>query len=50
MINHICKNNLEYETTIDFPKPYGDVDSINVYVCKICGKEFTETELKNEQI
>ena len=40
-----CKKHLIYSGTIDKSLPNGEVESIAVYECTVCGKEFREDEL-----
>lgn len=42
-----CKKHLEYSYTIDKVLPGGDITSVAVFECKVCGKEFLEGEIKN---
>lgn len=37
-----CKKHIEFSHTVDKVLPYGDIQSIAVFKCSICGKEFTE--------
>ena len=46
----ICKHNWEYSHTIDKALPFGDIISIAVFKCKICGKEVVIDELKNSDL
>lgn len=41
-----CKKHLEFSYTLDKMLPNGNVESIAVYECSVCGKLFTEEELK----
>lgn len=43
----ICKHDWEYIGTIDKQLPYGEVESIAVFKCRICEKEVIIDELKN---
>lgn len=38
----ICKHEWEYIGTIDKALPYGEVESLPVYKCKICGEEYVQ--------
>lgn len=38
----ICKHEWEYYDTIDKALPYGDVESVAIFKCKICGEEIDE--------
>lgn len=38
----ICKHEWEYLETIDKALPYGDIESIAIFKCKICGEEIDE--------
>lgn len=38
----ICKHKFEYEYTIDKVLPYGEIESIAVFKCKICGEEYVQ--------
>lgn len=48
MIKHNCKDNLEYYYTKDELLPFGEIVSTVVYRCNVCGKEFLEGELQDE--
>ena len=41
-----CLENLEYSYTKDTAFPYGEISSEAIFVCTVCGKEYSETELK----
>lgn len=43
----ICKHEWEYYDTIDKALPFGDIVSVAVFRCRICGKEVTIDELKD---
>ena len=43
----ICKHEWEYIGTIDKALPYGEVESLPVIKCRICGEEKYVNELKN---
>jgi hypothetical protein len=38
----ICKHDWEYIGTIDKALPYGEVESLPVYKCRICGEEYVQ--------
>lgn len=40
-----CKKHLEFDYTLDKQLPNGDIDSIAIYKCTVCGREFTEEEV-----
>lgn len=37
-----CKKHIEFSHTIDKALPFGDVESIAIFKCTVCGKEFIE--------
>lgn len=45
---NICNHELEYEYTRDEVLPYGNINSIAVFKCIKCGKEFNEWEIEND--
>lgn len=38
----ICKHEWEYAYTLDRALPYGEIESIAIFKCKICGEEIDE--------
>lgn len=40
-----CKKHIEFDHTIDKALPNGDIESIAIFKCTVCGKEFTENEV-----
>lgn len=40
----ICKHEWEYIGTIDKALPYGEIESIAIFKCKICGEEIDECD------
>lgn len=44
-MNHNCLEHLDFSHTID-TVTWGDIDSKAVFVCEICGKEYSEEEIK----
>lgn len=38
----ICKHDWEYYDTLDKVLPYGEIESIAIFRCKICGEEINE--------
>ncbi len=40
-----CKKHIEFDYTMDKALPNGDVESIAIFKCTVCGKEFTEDEV-----
>lgn len=38
----ICKHEFEYAYTLDKALPYGEIESIAIFKCKICGEEIDE--------
>ena len=40
-----CKKHLEFDHTIDKELPFGYIESIAIFKCTVCGKEFTEEEV-----
>lgn len=47
---HDCKEHLEFSYVRDTALPYGDIESIAIFECTICGKEFSEYDLHNEKM
>ena len=46
---HDCKEHLEFSYVRDTALPYGDIESIAIFECTVCGKEFSEYDLHNEK-
>lgn len=44
MIKHNCKEHLVFDGVIDQLLPFGDIESMAIFKCEICGKEFREDE------
>lgn len=38
----ICKHEFEYAYTLDRVLSYGEIESVAVFKCKICGEEIDE--------
>ena len=38
----ICKHEWEYYDTLDKVLPYGEIESIAIFKCRICGEENSE--------
>jgi len=49
-MEHNCQDYLIYAYTNDIAKPFGEIDSIAVFKCSICGEEFTEEEINVNKV
>ena len=45
-----CKKHLEFDHTRDVLYPYGDIESIAVFKCSVCGREYDEEELAQKNL